>query len=100
MEIEIQELKKSIDKIIDVNKDQMIRLDEISGNLLKQEIILARIENVEDRVSDEVKTLNKRIDEECGGETEVNTLQDITNVVIVITLIILVIFEVTKNVKF
>ena len=103
MEIEIQELKKSIDKIIEVNKDQMIRLDEISGNMLKQEIILARIENVEDRVSDEVKTLNKRIDEECHkveGEPEMDVLQDITNVVIVITLVILVVFEVTKNVKF
>jgi len=104
MEIEIQELKNSIDKIINVNKDQMIRLDEISGNLFKQEIILARIENVEDKFSEEISNVHKRIDVEiakCKDTYESmnhrDELKDIINIVILVLLIGLIILNVMYN---
>ena len=63
-ELEIIYIKKSLDEIVEQNKRQNEQLSKISDSIQKQEVILERIANLEDKYSEGTKRLHKRLDTE------------------------------------
>jgi len=63
-EIEITYIKKTLDELVEQNKKQSEQLVKISESIQKQEIILEKIGNLEDKYNDGIKRCHRRIDEE------------------------------------
>ena len=63
-ELEISYIKKSLNELVEQNKQQNKQLSKISESIQKQEIILEKIGNLEEKYQDGTKRVHKRIDEE------------------------------------
>jgi len=63
-ELEITFIKRSLDELIEQNKNQNLQLSKISDSIQKQEIILEKIGNLEDKYNDGLKRCHNRIDTE------------------------------------
>jgi len=63
-EVEISYIKKSLDEIVGENRKQSNQLQTISDSIQKQELILEKISNLEEKYYDGSKRLHSRIDEE------------------------------------
>jgi len=63
-EIEIQYIKQSLNELVEQNKQQNYQLSKISESIQKQEIILEKISNLEEKYQESTKRVHKRIDEE------------------------------------
>ena len=63
-EIEITYIKKSLDELVAQNKNQNLQLSKISESIQKQEVILEKVGNLEEKYSDGLKRCHRRIDEE------------------------------------
>jgi len=63
-ELEINYIKKSLDELVEQNKNQNLQLSKISESIQKQEVILEKIGNLEEKYSDGLKRCHRRIDEE------------------------------------
>ena len=63
-EIEILYIKKTLDEIVEQNKKQSEQLTKISESITKQEVILEKISNLEEKYQDGIKRVHKRIDGE------------------------------------
>jgi len=63
-EVEISYIKKSLDEIAHENKKQSSQLQTISESIQKQELILEKISNLEEKYYDGSKRLHSRIDDE------------------------------------
>ena len=62
-ELEITYIKKSLDELVEQNKKQNEQLGKISESIQKQEVILEKVSNLEDKYTDGLKRCHKRIDE-------------------------------------
>ena len=65
-ELEINYIKKSLDELVEQNKNQNKQLEKISNSIQKQELILEKIGNLEEKYSDGLKRCHNRIDEELS----------------------------------
>jgi len=63
-ELEIQYIKQTLNEISVENKKQSEQLLKISESIQKQEIILEKISNLEEKYHESTKRVHKRIDEE------------------------------------
>ena len=63
-ELEISYIKKTLDELVEQNKKQNEQLIKISESIQKQEIIIEKISNLEDKYQEGIKRVHKRIDEE------------------------------------
>jgi chromosome segregation ATPase len=62
-ELEITYIKKTLDDIANENKKQSEQLSKIGESIQKQEIILEKISNLEDKYQDGSKRVHRRIDD-------------------------------------
>ena len=62
-ELEITYIKKALDELVEQNKIQNEQLVKISESIQKQEVILEKVSNLEDKYNDGLKRCHKRIDE-------------------------------------
>jgi len=70
-EVEIDYIKKSLEELVIQNRKQSEQLQKIGESIQKQEIILEKISNLENKYSDSIKRCHRRIDEElerCKNE--------------------------------
>jgi len=65
-ELEINYIKKALDELVEQNKNQNKQLEKISNSIQKQELILEKIGNLEEKYSDGLKRCHNRIDEELS----------------------------------
>ena len=63
-EIEITYIKKTLDELVEQNKRQNEQLTKISESIAKQEIILEKISDLEEKYQEGLKRVHKRIDGE------------------------------------
>jgi chromosome segregation ATPase len=65
-ELEISYIKKALDELVEQNKKQNEQLAKISESIAKQEIILEKISNLEEKYQEGLKRVHKRIDGELA----------------------------------
>ena len=65
-ELEITYIKKTLDKLVEQNEKQNEQLAKISESIAKQEIILEKISNLEEKYQEGLKRVHKRIDGELA----------------------------------
>ena len=65
-ELEITYIKKTLDKLVEQNEKQNEQLAKISESIAKQEIILEKISNLEEKYQEGFKRIHKRIDGELA----------------------------------
>jgi predicted nuclease with TOPRIM domain len=65
-ELEIVYIKKTLDKLVEQNERQNEQLTKISESIAKQEVILEKISNLEEKYQDGIKRIHKRIDGELA----------------------------------
>ena len=65
-ELEIVYIKKTLDKLVEQNEKQNEQLAKISESIAKQEIILEKISNLEEKYQEGIKRIHKRIDGELA----------------------------------
>jgi predicted nuclease with TOPRIM domain len=65
-ELEITYIKKTLDKLVEQNEKQNEQLAKISESIAKQEIILEKISNLEEKYQEGIKRIHKRIDGELA----------------------------------
>jgi len=63
-EVEISYIKKTLNELAIQNKKQSDQLQKIGEAIHKQELILEKISNLEERYNDGVKRVHKRMDDE------------------------------------
>ncbi len=63
-ELEIHYIKKTLDELVEQNKIQNKQLSKISESISKQEIILERVSNLDNKYTEAIKRLHSRIDEQ------------------------------------
>jgi len=63
-ELEITYIKKTLDELVEQNKIQNKQLSKISESISKQEIILEKVSNLDDKYTDAIKRVHFRIDEQ------------------------------------
>ena len=72
-ELEITYIKKSLDELVEQNKKQNEQLGRIGESIQKQEIILEKVSNLEDKYNDGLKRCHKRIDDNLMTKKEIDT---------------------------
>ena len=63
-ELEITYIKKTLDELVEQNKIQNKQLSKISESISKQEIILEKVSNLDDKYTEAIKRVHFRIDEQ------------------------------------
>jgi len=70
-EVEIDYIKKSLEELVNQSRKQSEQLQKIGESIQKQEIILEKITNLENKYNDSIKRCHRRIDDElerCKNE--------------------------------
>jgi len=75
-EIEIDYIKRSLDELVEQNKNQSKQLDKISESIKNQELILEKISNLDDKYEESIKRCHNRIDEEIERCKDINGRMD------------------------
>ncbi len=70
-ELEITYIKKALDELVEQNKKQNEQLGKIGESIQKQEVILEKVSNLEDKYNDGLKRCHKRIDETLLTKNEI-----------------------------
>ena len=70
-ELEIMYIKKALDELVDQNKKQNEQLEKISDSIHKQEVILEKVSNLEDKYADGLRRCHQRIDETLEIKQEI-----------------------------
>jgi len=63
-ELEIHYIKKTLDELVEQNKIQNEQLSKISDSISKQEVILEKVSNLDDKYTEAIKRVHYRIDEQ------------------------------------